>query len=729
MHAFASSGGGGSSSASSSTAGGGGSGSPQLFCLRWNNYQSNLTNVFDQLLQSESFVDVTLACDGHSVKAHKVVLSACSPYFQALFFDNPCRHPIVILKDVRWPELKAAVEFMYKGEINVSQEQIGPLLQVAESLKIRGLADVSGNGDSTDDSKLADTVSLAPRPSKKRRRDSSPSADSPSASNGLPDALGLVTTSPTPASGPGAMCPPPPPPPQQQQQASAASSQGQMSLAALPPPPPPPQSAATAAADDMEIKPGIAEMIREEERAKMLESTHASWLGASTSSLADSYQYQLQSMWQKCWNTNQSLVHHLRFRERGPLKSWRPETMAEAILSVLKEGLSLSQAARKYDIPYPTFVLYANRVHNMLGPSADGGTADLRPKGRGRPQRILLGIWPEDHIHGVIRAVVFRDPQHIKEEAINLGYHRMQEPLYGSPGCNNESSGGGAVSPSSAAAAAVVAVAQNLRQQMLAAAHHGTAADAAHFNFLAAHCSNGGTAAPPGTMHSPLPSPVNSSPRSSPLSAANPNAANSLEQQHLGPAQSPLAAGGHLLSGGNSMFSLSSYKAAAAAAAAAATANQQSSLPVFRPEQLFHDEIEDLVKRPQSSETPKLKSPPQAPSTPVSQMQSMHAGAVPNYKPPTSVGGGVTLVRPEYLFQDEIEDLVKRPSSANSEASSKVKVGIGMTYKPTNESYSSNARADALFQEEIDELVKSPASSTPNDQSAAIPLKVEQRID
>lgn len=78
-------------------------------------------------------------------------------------------------------------------------------------------------------------------------------------------------------------------------------------------------------------------------------------------------------MWQKCWNTNQSLVHNLRFRERGPLKSWRPETMAEAIFSVLKEGLSLSQAARKYDIPYPTFVLYANRVHNMLGPSADGG--------------------------------------------------------------------------------------------------------------------------------------------------------------------------------------------------------------------------------------------------------------------------------------------------------------------------------------------------------------------
>ena len=36
-------------------------------------------------------------------------------------------------------------------------------------------------------------------------------------------------------------------------------------------------------------------------------------------------------------------------------------------------GLSLSQAARKHDIPYPTFVLYANRVHNMLGPSITNG--------------------------------------------------------------------------------------------------------------------------------------------------------------------------------------------------------------------------------------------------------------------------------------------------------------------------------------------------------------------
>lgn len=133
----------------------------QQFCLKWNSYQTNLSKEFDDLLQNESFVDVTLACDGHSVKAHKMVLSACSPYFQALFFDNPCQHPIIIMKEVKWPELKAVVEYMYRGEINVGRDQIEPLLRVANMLKIRGLTDVDQylNAPSPDENDAAAKVS------------------------------------------------------------------------------------------------------------------------------------------------------------------------------------------------------------------------------------------------------------------------------------------------------------------------------------------------------------------------------------------------------------------------------------------------------------------------------------------------------------------------------------------------------------------------------------------
>lgn len=81
-------------------------------------------------------------------------------------------------------------------------------------------------------------------------------------------------------------------------------------------------------------------------------------------------------------------------------------------------------------------------------------SSDLRPKGRGRPQRILLGVWPDEHIRGVIRAVVFRDghsPHMVKEEPT------MYPGLANYAACNGPE---GAVSPGAAAAAAVAAVAQ-----------------------------------------------------------------------------------------------------------------------------------------------------------------------------------------------------------------------------------------------------------------------------
>ena len=46
----------------------------QSFCLKWNNYQSNVTTTFKELLAEEDFVDITLTADGGALKAHKVIL-------------------------------------------------------------------------------------------------------------------------------------------------------------------------------------------------------------------------------------------------------------------------------------------------------------------------------------------------------------------------------------------------------------------------------------------------------------------------------------------------------------------------------------------------------------------------------------------------------------------------------------------------------------------------------
>ncbi|XP_017106698.2 longitudinals lacking protein, isoforms H/M/V isoform X8 [Drosophila bipectinata] len=120
----------------------------QQFCLRWNNHQSTLISVFDTLLENETLVDCTLAAEGKFLKAHKVVLSACSPYFATLLQEQYDKHPIFILKDVKYQELRAMMDYMYRGEVNISQDQLAALLKAAESLQIKGLSDNRTGGGS-----------------------------------------------------------------------------------------------------------------------------------------------------------------------------------------------------------------------------------------------------------------------------------------------------------------------------------------------------------------------------------------------------------------------------------------------------------------------------------------------------------------------------------------------------------------------------------------------------
>ena len=63
-------------------------GSEQQYCLKWNNHHSTILGVFDTLLEEESLVDVILSAEGQFLKAHRVILSACSPYFRVRQCSN-----------------------------------------------------------------------------------------------------------------------------------------------------------------------------------------------------------------------------------------------------------------------------------------------------------------------------------------------------------------------------------------------------------------------------------------------------------------------------------------------------------------------------------------------------------------------------------------------------------------------------------------------------------------
>lgn len=114
----------------------------QQFCLRWNNYQSTLQHVFHKLWMAGTFVDVSLVVEGRRLDCHKVVLSACSSYFEQILRDHSSHpHPLILLHDLPYSAVEALVTFMYRGEVNVSQEQLAALLKVAETLRVKGLAD------------------------------------------------------------------------------------------------------------------------------------------------------------------------------------------------------------------------------------------------------------------------------------------------------------------------------------------------------------------------------------------------------------------------------------------------------------------------------------------------------------------------------------------------------------------------------------------------------------
>lgn len=105
--------------------------------VKWNNFHSALEMGFYELLENEKMVDVTLIAEGGYLKAHKIILSISSLYFQELFEAHPCQHPFIVLKDVQYQELANMVDFMYKGEVDVQQENLASFLKLAETLKVK----------------------------------------------------------------------------------------------------------------------------------------------------------------------------------------------------------------------------------------------------------------------------------------------------------------------------------------------------------------------------------------------------------------------------------------------------------------------------------------------------------------------------------------------------------------------------------------------------------------
>ena len=113
----------------------------EKFCLKWNDFQENIKASFGKLREGNDFSDVTLVCDDGEIEAHKVVLSSCSPFFQRLLqkVKHHHQHPLLFMRGLKAGQLTNIVDFIYHGEVSISQEDLNAFLALAQEFELKGL--------------------------------------------------------------------------------------------------------------------------------------------------------------------------------------------------------------------------------------------------------------------------------------------------------------------------------------------------------------------------------------------------------------------------------------------------------------------------------------------------------------------------------------------------------------------------------------------------------------
>ena len=112
-----------------------------IYTLNHPTFSEHLQSMFKDLYQEGRYSDVTLVSDDQTqFKAHKVVLSACSPVFKKIIDSNPGQHPLIYLRGIQSYEMESILQFMYLGEGKVYQERIEEFIKVSKDLEVKEIS-------------------------------------------------------------------------------------------------------------------------------------------------------------------------------------------------------------------------------------------------------------------------------------------------------------------------------------------------------------------------------------------------------------------------------------------------------------------------------------------------------------------------------------------------------------------------------------------------------------
>ena len=109
----------------------------KIHSLYWKSFQRDVASSLQILHTENNFSDVTLVSDDQiQIKAHKIVLSACSPVLKHILVNNTHPHPIIYLRGVKNQELHSVLQFIYFGEVKIVHDRINDFLDIAKELEL-----------------------------------------------------------------------------------------------------------------------------------------------------------------------------------------------------------------------------------------------------------------------------------------------------------------------------------------------------------------------------------------------------------------------------------------------------------------------------------------------------------------------------------------------------------------------------------------------------------------
>ncbi|OQR77497.1 hypothetical protein BIW11_07058 [Tropilaelaps mercedesae] len=113
----------------------------RLLEMSWDGFDESMRKELDWFWRDQrTLTDVTLFCDGGSVRAHKLVLALCSPYFLNMCIETQtgCNNSVISLRGVDVADFKLLLEFMYRGHVLVEESKVEHVVKLARALYVRG---------------------------------------------------------------------------------------------------------------------------------------------------------------------------------------------------------------------------------------------------------------------------------------------------------------------------------------------------------------------------------------------------------------------------------------------------------------------------------------------------------------------------------------------------------------------------------------------------------------